>query len=723
MVRADGFHQDDSRESCSSPEPASEGLAGLACSLGAISRALQDAFDPQRFLTEFSSCVHRLLPHDRLMIAYLEDEGRTFTVFAEYAAVGPLLHEGHYTLAFDPGGRYTPQDWDLWPVFVGSAELVTDIQLDPRYAGHDPTKFRARKAGIRSRVAVPLHSGGRVIGALLAASFAPNVYTEGHAGAARQVADLIGPFIENIVLLHQERRRRRRLEMLAGLFRVFGASLNVQDVFDRLVEAIRPVLDFDVMGAGLLAPGGRDLELLGRVDDDPGFTVPTRLPLEHFSFAAAVESGDAVLSRDVRVELDPSLPGDRMIIDSGRRANLVVPLWFGEQVEGALFFGKRKPNWFDQADVEIATAIAAQVVLAVQHQRLAEDQRRLAVAEARARTLERRVASLRDELGERYGFHQILGRSPALREALALAEKVAPTETTVLITGESGTGKELVARAIHHLSARADGPFVAVNCAAVPETLIESELFGHEKGAFTGADRQKAGRLELAAGGTLFLDEVGELSPAVQAKLLRVVQEREFQRLGGTATVRADVRIITATNRDLERAVAAGQFREDLYYRLNVFTVHLPPLRERGEDVLLLASHLVRELAPQFGRSNAGLSREARDTLVAHSWPGNVRELQNAIERALIVSDGGLITAIQLGITPRAGRLGPAASDGAPLPSDASSAPAGSIPEMEKRMLLDALEQAKGNKSRAAKRLGLTRSQLYTRLTRHGLAT
>jgi transcriptional regulator with GAF, ATPase, and Fis domain len=231
-------------------------------------------------------------------------------------------------------------------------------------------------------------------------------------------------------------------------------------------------------------------------------------------------------------------------------------------VGGGLYFGKRRPHWFDRLDVEVATGIAAQVVLAVQHQRLAEEQKRLALAEAKARRLEERVRSLRNELDERFGFDRIIGRAPSLREALDRAAKVAPAETTVLITGESGTGKELVARAIHHASARAEGPFVAVNCAALPDTLLESELFGHERGAFTGADRQKPGRFEVAAGGTLFLDEVGELSPAVQAKLLRVLQEREFVRVGGTTTLRTDVRVITASNRNLAREVETERFRE-----------------------------------------------------------------------------------------------------------------------------------------------------------------
>jgi transcriptional regulator with GAF, ATPase, and Fis domain len=250
--------------------------------------------------------------------------------------------------------------------------------------------------------------------------------------------------------------------------------------------------------------------------------------------------------------------------------------------------------------------------------------------------------------------------------------------------------------------------------------LLEDELFGHERGAFTGADRQKAGRFEMAAGGSLFLDEIGELAPGVQAKLLRVLQEREFQRLGGTATLRADVRVIAATNRSLEAAVEARQFRQDLFYRLNVFTVHLPPLRERGDDVLLLAEHFARALAPKIGQAAVGFSPEAREVLRAHCWPGNIRELQNAVERALILSEGTPLTPALLGITRKASR--PAAEAGAgSSPSPDALQTAGSIPEMERRMVEDALAKAKGNKSRAARLLGLTRFQLYTRLKRFGV--
>jgi len=688
----------------------------LLAPLAAIGRAMQETFDPKRFLAEFSALIQRLLPHDRLLIAYCE-EGGSLSIFAEHCIQGPAVHEGRYTIAFDPGGRYTPAELDLEPVLAGEATRVQDFQTDPRFAqpGLDPPK--PVKIGLRSRISVPLNSSGRIIGAFLAGSFMPAVYTEAHVAAARQVADLIAPFIENIVLLHREQRRRSRLAALVGLACVFGASLNLKESFEQVATAVRPILDFDKMGVGLLGKSGRDLEFVGKVEDQPGLEEPTRIPLEDVSFSARVEAGESVLIRDAQVELDPTRPGDRRIIERGNRSCLSVPLWFCEDVGGVLCFAKRRPGWYDGSDIEIANAIAAQVVVALQHQRIAEEQTHRARLEGRARQLEQRLTTLRQELDERYGFDRILGRAPAFQEALASAAKVAPTETTVLLTGESGTGKELVARAIHHASQRADGPFVAINCAALPETLVESELFGHEKGAFTGADKQKPGRFELAAGGTLFLDEVAELPPSVQAKLLRVVQEREFQRVGGTATLRAEVRLITATNRDLARAVEEGKFREDLYYRLNVFQVLLPPLRERSDDILLLANHFVRELGSRIGRGEPGLSRDAQALLRSYPWPGNIRELANAVERALILADGGLLTAAHFGLDGTRGQR---------LEAGNGQASGKSVPEaladMERRAILSALEQTKGNKTQAAAILGITRTKLHTRLKRFGLA-
>ena len=341
----------------------------------------------------------------------------------------------------------------------------------------------------------------------------------------------------------------------------------------------------------------------------------------------------------------------------------------------------------------------------------------LRARDASAQRLERHPALAGTTVDERFGFDAIIGRSPKFMAAIDAARKVAATATTVLLTGESGTGKEVLARAIHRGSARADRPFVALNCAALPETLVESELFGHERGAFTGADRLKRGRFELTAGGTLFLDEIGELTPAVQAKLLRVLQERQYERVGGTATLEADVRLIAATNRDLERAVAEGRFREDLYYRIAVFRIHLPTLRERGEDVLLLAEHFVHDLGAKMERPAPRFSGEARERLLAHSWPGNVRELQNAIERALILAEGALILAEHLGIVGRPLRdpTIPAVT-AAPTEDETTMS---TIAAQEKRMILEVLRRTHGHKERAAAILGLTRFQLYGRLKRY----
>jgi transcriptional regulator with GAF, ATPase, and Fis domain len=258
---------------------------------------------------------------------------------------------------------------------------------------------------------------------------------------------------------------------------------------------------------------------------------------------------------------------------------------------------------------------------------------------------------------------------------------------------------------------------VALNCAALPEALVESELFGHERGAFTGADKLKHGRFDLAAGGTLFLDEIGELTPAVQAKLLRVLQERQYERVGGTATLQADIRLIAATNCDLERAVAEGRFREDLYYRVAVFRVHLPALRDRGDDVLRLADHFVHELGARLERPGPGLTGEARELLRAQSWPGNIRELQNAIERALILAKGTIISAEHLGIVPPAPR--DAATPAAAAPPKDDVATFLTIAAQEKRVITEALQRTHGHKARAAALLGLTRFQLYSRLKRY----
>jgi transcriptional regulator with PAS, ATPase and Fis domain len=392
------------------------------------------------------------------------------------------------------------------------------------------------------------------------------------------------------------------------------------------------------------------------------------------------------------------------IVAAGYRSMLAVLTQARDQ-EMALGFWSKSPHAFGPHDVPVARRIADYVALAVSHEQLADAARQMAAAHTRAERLESRVQSLVEELESKTGHARVIGQSPEWIDALKKATQVAETETTVLLTGESGTGKEVVARFVHRASPRKGGPFLALNCAALPEQLLESELFGYERGAFTGAQQSKPGQIELAAGGVLFLDEVSEMSPSAQAKFLRVLQEREFQRLGGTRLLKANVRVIAATNRDLRKAVERGDFREDLFYRLQVFDIRLAPLRERKTDILLLSEAFLQEIAKSFGRPPAGLTRDARETLLRHDWPGNVRELRNALERAAILCEGGLISPRHLSL----------------YAARPSGQPTTDLNAVERDTIEQVMRECQGNKSKAAARLGLSRTQLYVRLRKYGL--
>ncbi len=329
-------------------------------------------------------------------------------------------------------------------------------------------------------------------------------------------------------------------------------------------------------------------------------------------------------------------------------------------------------------------------------------------------SLKREVDELKNELKQKYTFKNIIGQSGIMQEVFKSVEKVVDSNVTVLIHGESGTGKELIARAIHyHSKTRSNKPFVAVNCTALPESLLESELFGHERGAFTGAVGRRVGKFEQANNGTIFLDEVGLMSPATQAKVLRVLQEREFERVGGTELIKVDVRVISATNRDLEEAMKKGEFREDLYYRISVFPIKLPPLRERKEDIPLLAAHFLKKYNEQENKQIEGISPEALELLMAYNWPGNVRELENAIERAVVLATVDEIGAKEL---PQAVR-----SLGEKKLYESDNTLSGWIEKLEEEALRQALLENEGNISKTAKKLGIGRATIYRKAKKYGL--
>ena len=379
-------------------------------------------------------------------------------------------------------------------------------------------------------------------------------------------------------------------------------------------------------------------------------------------------------------------------------ALLCVPLTIRERVAGVIYLDTSNPAIaLDENHLQLLTAIGSLAAVAL------ENVQHLQWLEGENRRLH----------GEINLEHNMIGESARMREVFRFIEKIAPTEATVLIRGESGTGKELVAHAIHANSSVSAKPFVAINCAVLSETLLESELFGYEKGAFTGAVAQKRGRIEIADGGTLFLDEVGELTPATQAKLLRVLQERQFERLGGTRTISVNVRIIAATNRNLEEAIKAGTFRQDLYYRLNVISFTLPPLRERREDIPLLAYYFVAKYSKKCKKLVSGISPEARNCLLAYDWPGNVREMENAIERAVVLGNSDVIMPDDLPESILA--TGPAPQT---LPNYHEA-----VNEMKKKFILQAIEQANGNYTAAAKLLGIHSTNLHRLIRTLGLRT
>jgi PAS domain S-box-containing protein len=521
------------------------------------------------------------------------------------------------------------------------------------------------------------------------------------------------------------RARSASLAVIDQLLHALVDADHVAEVFSRATGIVRTMLPHDGAALLLQEPDGVSARL--SAFSGSGTRLPDVTPIPDDIRNKPEWEHDVM--NDLRLFTGSSYAALRSM---GYESLLRVSLRMDGRSGGALLFLAGSPHAFNLEQVPVARRIADRLAVTLAREREVQASKRADEATARAATLEARVRTLTEELDARTGYRRVVGESREWRQVLRQAAQVAATDTTALLLGESGTGKEVVARFIHRGSARNGGPFVALNCAALPEQLLEAELFGYERGAYTGATQSKPGQIEQAAGGTLFLDEVAEMSLTSQAKFLRVLQEREFQRLGGTRLLRADVRIVAATNRDLPRAIANNAFREDLYYRLNVFAIRLPPLRVRRDDILPLSAVFLTEIGRGLGRTPAGLSRDAKDALLSYQWPGNVRELRNVLERATILCDGGLIVAEHLAISPAPPAIAPVpvpmvlpAATVSPTPPPLTAAPpstpAGNLDAMERAMIVQALEAARFNKSKAAQALGLTRRQLYIRMRKYGL--
>jgi two-component system response regulator AtoC len=597
----------------------------------------------------------------------------------------------------------------------GEVEVTGHRIADSGSAGQAPIA-----ADARSRLVSTVGRGSSVHGAIWLTSSEEDVFTAAHQDLLESVADQVSLALQHDMLRSTEILRRERIDTLDRLLYTMAEALDIRHIFPQVSEVVREGLPHDIL---VLTSWGEDnrsfriYAMTGAHVDDPGFWTPTLLSEDD----RGLLHRDPYIILDVEAEIPPATVRGRLLRRLGVRSALRVPTSLGTGVFGSLLFLARETDRFSESDIDFARHVADLLALALSHQRLSEAARRDAAARETAAQLEAQVATLTRELEARTGHRRVVGHSPQWRDVLAHAARVAHTETTVLLTGESGTGKEVVARFIHQGSRRKHGPFIAINCAALPDQLLESELFGYERGAFTGAITAKPGRIEQAAGGVLFFDEVGEMAPTVQAKVLRVLEEREFQRLGGTKAIRAEIRVVAATNRDLHAAMRRGEFREDLYYRLGVFEIALPPLRHRPDDILELADAFLEEIGATIGRRATGIDDDAKAQLLAYGWPGNVRELRNAIERAVILADGGPIRSEHLPVAPRP-FLG--VSPGGDVPAASAPIPPGGVnlDAIERALVVKALEQARHNKTRAAKLLGLTRAQLYSRIEKYGLA-
>jgi DNA-binding NtrC family response regulator len=455
-----------------------------------------------------------------------------------------------------------------------------------------------------------------------------------------------------------------------------------------------------------------DKQTIWVVDDDPAIR-----ELLSFMVTGAGYEVDAFAS-GAEVLASSGEPPDAILLD------LMMPEVDGVEVLKEI--NRRHPKLpiiMVTADHDVQRAVEVTKLGAYDYLTKPIDQERLLTTIGNALShgsLEKEVARLKEELSDRYHLRSIVGSSAAMRKVYDQIEKVLESEITVFIAGESGTGKELVAKAIHYASLRSDGPFIDVNCAAIPEGLQESELFGHEKGAFTGAVATHPGKFEQATGGTIFLDEVGEMSASAQARLLRVLQERVLQRVGGTETIELDVRVISASNRDLAKMVEEGSFRQDLFYRLVVFPITLPPLRDRREDIPLLVEHFLEKYARDAGKRVTTVEGRAMEAMAGHGWPGNVRELENVIHRTLLVSSGLELTYDDL--PPGIGGDGAmSTSVSQPAPSSGGEGGTLNLEELERETIVRALEQNKGNLSDVARQLGIGRSTLYRKLEQYGL--
>jgi formate hydrogenlyase transcriptional activator len=591
----------------------------------------------------------------------------------------------------------TKEESVAWWVCLNQRPVV--IPFIDREASFPLVVERLSKLGLRSLCALPLSTAHQKLGSLVFASHLDDAYSNEDQQFLSVVAN-------QIAVAMDDARAQARLRLLLDITNRIVTKLELRDLLREIATSIRQFMQYDSVGVAL--PDPEDGELRRYAGDHAGYEEMSVGPASEQA-KTVFRTGTPLIATKEEVVADPQ----------GATANMsrcLYPLIIRERVLGVFGFGSSRENDFTEDDLTFLGQVANQIALAVENA-LAYGQ----VSELKDKLAQENVY-LESEIRSELHFEDIVGNSEQLRRVLKEIETVAPADSTVLIYGETGTGKELIARALHDLSSRKPNAFVKLNCAAIPTGLLESELFGHEKGAFTGAIMQRVGRFELANRGTIFLDEVGEIPLELQPKLLRVLQEREFERLGSTRTIRTDARLIAATNRDLKTMVEEQRFRSDLYYRLNVFPIRVPSLRERKEDIPLLVRHFVKEFSRRNHRVIDTIPSETMQALIRYHWPGNIRELQNVIERAVIISRGPVLNVTLAELTPDVSS--PPVSMVTSTKSTSHESLQEMLDETERNQILRALENTNGvvaGPNGAAVRLGVKRSTLQLRMQRLGI--
>jgi formate hydrogenlyase transcriptional activator len=610
-----------------------------------------------------------------------------------------------------PEGEYIVEDLPEGWVWQHQKPLVCTNEQDARFPN---AMAKLCSAGIKSFYVVPLTTARRRLGAMGLGSKAPFPYEGAEFDFLQQVAKQVAGAIENALNFeraHQtEQELTRQVErerLMLGINNAVVSHLSLRDLLKAISLSLRRVIPHDASLLTLHEPGGNqlrlhalDLQMFGTVPFEEGVLIS----LHDTPEGQAIASRQPVLVGPIVDLTRFSSPWVRHAVENGVRSGCAVPLIAHDRTVGALSVVSAHENAFGEADASLLSECAKQIAIAVENVLAYQE-----IANLKDK-LSKEKLYLEDEIRSELNFERIIGESPAIKQVLKQVDIVASTDSTVLILGETGTGKELLARAIHDRSKRRERTFVKLNCAAIPTGLLESELFGHERGAFTGAIATKVGRFELADGGTLFLDEVGDIPLELQSKLLRVLQEQEFERLGSTKTIKVSVRLLAATNRDLLEMVEMKQFRSDLYYRLNVFPLTVPALRDRRQDIPLLVRSFVQQLARRMDKTIDTIPIESITALSCYDWPGNIRELENLIERAVILTQG---TALYVPLAELKQRAG----DGIPPPT--------TLEETEREHILRILKSTKwviGGPTGAAAQLGMKRTTLQSRMQRLGIA-